>query len=249
MYPVLFKIGNFAIYTYGALVFVGVLAAYLVSMREAKREGISVNVFSDSIFWLVIAGFIGARAVYIIVEFDAFLDAPLAIAFGRSGFVFYGGVILGGCSFAYFAQRNKLDFFKLADIVALSIPLGHAIGRLGCFFYGCCYGLASDSFFAMLFPPDSAAGLAGVKVIPTQLISFFFLLVIFVVLYHTKRKKHYPGQILLLYLLLYSVFRFAIEFFRGDPRGGILIFSTSQLIAVSMIIVASLLWPRLKRKG
>jgi phosphatidylglycerol:prolipoprotein diacylglycerol transferase len=165
----------------------------------------------------------------------------------RSGFVFYGGVICGIAALYLLSKKYKIKFALLADIIAIGVPLGHAFGRLGCFFYGCCYGRPSESFMGVLFPPDSPAGYLGAKVIPTQLISSFFLFLLFFLLLAFRKRKKFDGQIVLVYLILYSIFRFIIEFFRGDPRGSILFLSTSQLISLILIAISIFFWVRIRR--
>ncbi len=247
MYPVFFKIGSFSLYTYGVLVFSGVLLVYLSSLREAKRENIDKKNFSDIIFWSILFGFIGARVFYILVEFEHFSDSPLRFIFGRSGFIFYGGIIFGLGTFYLLARKHKLDFLKLVDIISLNIPLGHALGRLGCFSYGCCYGLPTSSWIGIKFPPNSPAGSLGVKVIPTQLISFLFLLLLFFTLLAIKKKQKFKGQIVLSYSILYGLFRFIIEFYRNDPRGAIGGFSTSQFIALILVGISVFFWIKIGR--
>jgi phosphatidylglycerol:prolipoprotein diacylglycerol transferase len=249
MCPILFNIGSFTIYTYGVLVFMGVMAGYLFAMREAKKCRLDTKLFSDILFWSIIGAFIGARVLYLIVEWDMFIEEPVAMLFSRAGFVFYGGVI-GGLIVLYFLTRKyRVNFLEYVDIIALTIPLGHFFGRLGCFFYGCCYGLHTDSWIGIEFPHDSPAGIIGGKVIPTQLISAFFLLIIFSLLLFIRRRQRFRGQILLSYFILYGTFRFIIEFFRGDPRGFLGIFSTSQIIALLLVGIGVFSWCRLSRSS
>jgi phosphatidylglycerol:prolipoprotein diacylglycerol transferase len=247
MYPVLFKIGPITIYTYGVLVFLGILVGYIFVLREAKRAGIDGKIFSDIIFWSIVFGFLGARVFYILVEFKQFIRHPISIGLGRGGFVFYGGIIFGILSFYLLTKKHNLDFLKLADITALSLPLAHAIGRLGCFFYGCCYGRSTSSWLGIKFPPNSLAGLLGEKVIPTQLISSFFLLVIFFILL-TIRRQAFRGRIVFSYFILYGIFRFIIEFFRGDPRGFVGMLSFSQIMALIMACIGLFFYSRYKFK-
>ena len=248
MFPVLFRIGGFSVYTYGVLFFIGIVSAYAVSHRAARKENIPADVFSDIIFWTIISGMLGARIVYILVEYRYFLIDPIGALLSRSGFIFYGGIIFGGTAFYFLVKKRGFDFFKIADVAALGIPLGHAIGRLGCFFYGCCYGRPTVSWVGMLFPSESPAGAAGVKVIPTQLISSAVLFIIFFIILYVKKKRKFDGQVFLTYLILYGLSRFVIEFFRGDPRGFILGISTSQAIAAFVILSALFVWRKRARE-
>ncbi len=217
---------------------------YFVVDREAKRCGIDKNIFSNIIFWVLICSFLGAKLLYLGIEFKSFLMYPLEAI--RSGFIFFGGVVFGIAALYFLSKKYKISFALLADVIAAGVPLGHAFGRLGCFFYGCCYGRPTESFIGVLFPTDSPAGYLGVRVIPTQLIASFFLFLLFFFLLAIRKRKKFDGQIALTYLILYSLFRFIIEFFRGDPRGGILFLSTSQFISLVLIAISIFFWLRLK---
>ena len=249
MFPILFKLGPITIYTYGAMVFSGVIASYLVCKNQADKEGISRKIFSHIFFWALAWGFFGARVAYILVEWRWFLNNPLSVILSRSGFVFYGGIASGILTLLILAKKHKLNLLRVADIAALSIPLGHALGRIGCFCYGCCYGRPTTSRIGILFPPESPAGLLGVKVIPTQLISVVFLLLIFCILLFLKKRKKFNGQILLSYTFLYGIFRFIIEFYRGDLRGEIFFLSTSQFAALVLIIISIFFFFRWRKEG
>jgi len=248
MHPILFRVGPITIYTYGLFIFLGILVAYLITLREAKKEGIRKEIFSSLVFWILIFSFLGARIFYIFINFKDFLKTPFEFIFSRSGFVFYGGIIAGLVSSFYFYLHYKINFLKFADIVSLGIPLGHAFGRIGCFFYGCCYGKPTDSFLGVLFPPQAPAGILRVKVIPIQLISSFFLLLIFIFLKNFRKRRRFEGEVFFVYLFLYGIFRFFIEFFRGDPRPYIFGFSIFQWISLILVILSSFLWARKIRK-
>lgn len=241
MHPILFKLGPINIYTYGVFVAIGVILGYFAALSQAKREKVDIQVFSDIIFWTLIISFIGARVFYLLVEFKSFLASPWAMLFSRSGFVFYGG-LLSGAVYLYLRVRKHNNFLKFYDSLILGLPLGHSFGRLGCFFYGCCYGRPTDSFIGILFPSDSPAGALGTKVIPIQLFSAAGLLLIFFALRVIAARKKFDGQLFLSYLIIYGVFRFIIEIFRGDPRGTIFYLPTSQFVAVIMVLIGGLLW-------
>lgn len=247
MYPVFFKLGFVTIYTYGIFVFIGVLLGYLVCKKIAKEDRLEDKLFSGIFFWTIIFGFLGAKVLYILIEFKYFLVNPFGML--RSGFVFYGGVIAGLFTVFALAKKHKIYLPKLLDIFAVALPLGHAFGRLGCFSYGCCYGRATDSSLGILFPPTSAAGFLGVKVIPTQLIASFFLFLIFFTLFFARKHKKFSGQIFICYIFLYGIFRFSIEFFRADPRGEIFSLSTSQFMAIILMIIGIFLFFRYRRQA
>lgn len=231
MHPILFKLGPITVYTYGFCVMLGVFAGYFVCLKQLKNTQISEPLFSQFFFWLLIISFISARVVYILTEFPLFLEHPFLIIFSRSGFVFYGGLIGAFISLFFFTKKNKIAFLQTADIFSVALPLGHAFGRIGCFFYGCCYGKTINGI-----------------IIPTQLISAGFLFFLFIVLYFLSKNKSFHGQLLITYMFYYGIFRFIIEFYRGDLRGTIFFLSTSQFIALCFILTSIFLYFILQRK-
>ncbi|MBN2119610.1 MAG: prolipoprotein diacylglyceryl transferase [Candidatus Omnitrophica bacterium] len=248
MHPVLFRIGSLTIYTYGFFVFLGILAGYLFSLRESLRYGISQDKISDLIFWSLLAGLASSRLFYIIINWKYFLEEPLGFIISGSGFVFYGGLLGGVLTALFFIKKRGLPLFKTLDLLSPSLCLGHSIGRIGCFFYGCCYGKPTASFLGMVFPADSPAGSLQVPVIPTQLISSFFLLLIFLILIFTRKRGYFEGKVFVSYIVLYSVFRFIIEFYRADPRGFLGFFSVSQWISLILLLWGLIFWKKLQRK-
>jgi len=174
----------------------------------------------------------------------------------RGGFVLYGGILGGFIAGSIYVIKNKLNYWKIADIAARVLALGVGIGRIGCFLAGCCYGKHTDSFLGVSFPVGSPAFRKHLElypdlmvnhnhslpVIPTQLFSAGANFLIFIYLYFILRKrKKYQGQLFIRFLILYSVFRFKIEFFRADDRGGIFFLSTSQWIAILVIMISSVI--------
>ncbi|MCF7908692.1 MAG: prolipoprotein diacylglyceryl transferase [Candidatus Omnitrophica bacterium] len=245
MFPILFKIGPLTIYTYGFFVFLGVLCGYFACSSQAKKEGIAKDEFSDIFFWVIVFSFLGAKLLYLLIEWRYFLKNPLALI--RSGFIFYGGIIAGLATVYFLAKRYKIKFLKLIDSIVIGIPLAHALGRLGCFFYGCCYGKPTKLWCGISFPKESPAGLSGLKVIPIQLVSVVSLVIIFLILLRIAKKKRFSGEIFLSYGFIYGIFRFVVEFFRGDPRGEIIFLSTSQLISLLVISLSGFLFYRWRR--
>lgn len=237
MHPILVKIGPITIYTYGFFIFLGALFGYFISQKRAREVGINRQQFSNIFFWTLITGFIGARIAYIIVNWQNFINEPFAVLLNRSGFVFYGGIIFGIFAIFLLSKKYKIKFLKITDIFALAVPLAHGFGRIGCFFYGCCYGLPTQAWLGINFPFNSPAGHLSQKIIPTQIISAGFLFLLFLFLYIMRNKITRLGKLTSYYLLIYGVFRFSIEFFRGDPRGFYFIFSTSQWLSLLLIAV------------
>jgi phosphatidylglycerol:prolipoprotein diacylglycerol transferase len=137
MYPILLKIGEFTLHTYGFLLAAAFLLAVLVALREAKRLGVDPNLMMDLAFYTLLAALIGSRFFYVLTSWEEFRDNPVDIVrFWRGGLVFYGGLIFAFLVGLWYVRKHRLNFLRLADIVAPAIPLGQAIGRLGCFSAG-----------------------------------------------------------------------------------------------------------------
>lgn len=240
MYPELFHIGELTVYTYGLMIALGLLGAVglfrVLSTKFKLSEG-TFNFYSTNVLISIILGFLFAllfQAVYDFID-SGFTD------FSFGGMTFMGGLVGGVACFliitAVFAKgKVKTDFWKVANLMAPCIPLAHGFGRIGCFFAGCCYGKASDSFFAIKFPN------IPYKVLPTQLFEAIFLFVLFGVLLMLLLRYKRIDLLLLVYLFSYAVFRFIIEYFRGDYRGSFIPgISPSQFQSIIMVIAAAAL--------
>lgn len=233
----LFHIGKFVIHGYGLMIGIGFVLALLVGEYRAKKMGMKEEALIDIAIIAGVSGFLGAKLLYIIVSFKDFIEDPIGVL-GSSGFVVYGGLIAGVLCNLIYVKIKKLSFLEYFDLVMPEIALAQGFGRIGCFLAGCCYGRQTDAAWGVVFPAGSLAP-SGVKLIPTQLISSAgdFLIMIVLLLYYRKNKKDgTPGSVGFLYMLLYGVGRFLVEFLRNDDRGGAGMFSTSQWI--SMVIVA-----------
>ncbi|MCD6539743.1 MAG: prolipoprotein diacylglyceryl transferase [Candidatus Omnitrophica bacterium] len=247
MHPVLFKIGPFTVYTYGFFVFLGILAGWLFSLKEAIHYNLPKDTISDLIFWTIVWGFIFSRLGYIVTHWDYFLEDWWRSIISSGGFVFYSGLLGGLLFLLFFVRKKSLSLLKTLDLLSPSLALAHSLGRIGCFFYGCCYGKPTSSFLGIKFPPDSPAGQLGQPLIPTQLISSFFLLIIFIILLILRDKKLPPGRVFVSYLLLYGAFRFVIEFYRGECLGYFLSLSIGQWLSLGLILASFFIWLRIKR--
>ncbi len=241
----LFSIGRFTVHGYGLMIGIGFMAAVLVGCYLAKKRGLSDNDFTNMAMLVLVIGFLGGKILHIIVEFKLFLSDPMAVI-GSEGFVVYGGIITGIATIFVYCKVRKLKFLEYIDLFATVVPINQSLGRIGCLLAGCCYGRHTESAFSIVFP-EGAMAPAGVKLIPTQPLMAAGNFVIFAtltVLYlctcpkksgvgNADRKYRYiPGFATSLYLILYSVGRFIIEFFRDDERGAVGALSTSQFIAL-----------------
>ena len=252
MHPVLFHIGNFTIYSYGVLVALGFAAGITWAYFDARRQGIDPNKILDLAFYLVLSAIIGARLFYVLIEYRDYLKDPLrALKIWEGGLVFYGGLILAGLTGAWYILHHRLPHWLVMDIFAPGIALGHAIGRIGCFCAGCCYGKVCHCSFGLVFRDPKSLARLGIPLYPTQLISSAMLFIIFFILIFVERRKKFDGQVFWSYVLIYAIARFGIEFLRGDPRGFTIpgLISTSQGISLLLIPVSIYFLIRLKRQS
>ncbi|MBW2011005.1 MAG: prolipoprotein diacylglyceryl transferase, partial [Deltaproteobacteria bacterium] len=235
------KLGSFTIHTYGFFVATGFLTGIFLAKHEANRVGEDSEKITDLCFYVLIAAIIGSRIFYVLTNLKYFAAEPLDVfKIWNGGLVFYGGFIAALIVLLVYLKKHGMPLWKILDIAAPSLALGHFFGRLGCFSAGCCYGKLSDLPWAVTFTnPDSLAPL-GVPLHPTQLYSAANNLIIFGFLLLFKRIKKFEGQLFWIYVLLYGITRSIIEIFRGDPRGGVLfgILSVSQTIGAAMSIIA-----------
>lgn len=239
MHPEFIRIGPLDIHTYGVLVAIGFVAGLWVAGRRASSEGFDRERIADLGVWLIISGIAGAKLFHIVFFWDDFMAGWRAAGLRslREGFVFYGGFI-GACAATIaYARLKQLPLWKLADIFAPAVALGHFFGRLGCFFNGCCYGKPCALPWAVRFPEPHVAH--GIPVHPTELYEAAGNLVIFAALTAFYRRKRFDGQIWWCYVLSYGVLRFAVEFFRGDYETYYLgVLTIGHVIATVMMVVA-----------
>ena len=235
MHNDILTIGSVTIHGYGLMIAIGILVAVVVAGLRAKRKGLSADtVYSLGIVALIF-GFIGAKLLFLLVEWKFFIENPLRALSGQ-GFVLYGGIVGGVAAAIIYCRIKKLRFIRYFDLTAPSISLAQGFGRIGCFLAGCCYGRETDSAFGIVFHHSLYAP-NGVRLIPTQLMSSAGNFIIAAILFLYGRKDRKAGRVGAMYLILYSVGRFAIEFFRADYRGSIGILSTSQFISIITLAI------------
>ncbi|MDO5574200.1 MAG: prolipoprotein diacylglyceryl transferase [bacterium] len=232
----LFTIGHFTVHGYGLMIGLGFLAAYLLLGYRAKKYQLSENDATNIAICVLLFGFLGGKLLYILVEFKAFLQDPLSVI-GSEGFVVYGGIITGILTIYIYCRIKKLNFLQYFDILAPEVAVNQAFGRVGCFLAGCCYGRETDSAIGVVFP-DGCLAPAGVKLLPTQIFSAGADLALAIILMIYARKTKYKGNVAALYLLLYSIGRPVIEYFRADERGAVGTISTSQFISIFIFLIA-----------
>jgi phosphatidylglycerol:prolipoprotein diacylglycerol transferase len=244
MHPVLINLGPFTLHTYGVFVAAAFFVAILWSLRQARQEGIDPERMLDLAFYVTLSAIIGARVLFIIVEYRYFMENPLRIfKIWEGGLVFYGGLILAVVTAIAYLRKHAMPVLKVGDIIAPALALAQAVGRFGCLSAGCCYGKETGVPWGIVFTdPGSLVPLEKLSLTlhPTQLYSSFGNLLLFLILYGMGRRKRFDGQVMLLYGILYPLLRSAIEFFRGDPRGALMggMISTSQAISAAVCVVS-----------
>lgn len=250
MLPELFTLGPLTVYSYGVLLAAAYLLGLRLAMSRAKARGLDPTRMLDLGIYIIISALVGAKALLVVVEWDHFTSSPAEIlSLARSGGVFYGGLILAVSVAFWYIRKHALPFWQTTDVFAPGISLGHAIGRLGCLLAGCCYGRPTDVPWAVTFRnPAAAANVGtplGIPLHPTQLYETGAEILILTLLLSTeKRGRAFAGRTFWLYMLLYGITRFVIEFYRGDPRGMVGTLSTSQFISVLLVplSVGMLVW-------
>ncbi|MEW6516406.1 MAG: prolipoprotein diacylglyceryl transferase [candidate division FCPU426 bacterium] len=248
MLPILFSWGPFTLRSYGLMVATGFGLAIYLAWRRARQEGIDPERFLDMTLWVMIAGLAGARLLYVIVSWRDYAAAPLdALKFWQGGLVFYGGFICALLVMILYCRLRGLPLWKVLDLSAPYTALGHAVGRIGCFLNGCCYG-----------PPNAACGVIFPALedhtprLPIQLFESAFLLLLFFGLLWLRRRRRFDGQMAWVYVFAYALGRFILEYFRGDEIRGLwtpLAFSTSQLISLAAMAAAAGFYLYLQRRA
>lgn len=241
MHPILFEIGGFPVYTYGVLLAAAYLLGLQFALVRARRRGLDPNRVMDLGIWIIVSALAGAKLLLLAVEWDTYGRNPRElVTLIRSGGVFYGGLIAAVIVALWYLRRHRMPVWQVTDVFAPGIALGHVVGRVGCLFAGCCFGKPTTVPWAITFHNEYAAQNVGtplnVPLHPTQLYEAGAELLILGLLLATERKgRAFPGRTFWLYMLLYGVSRFIIEFFRGDSRGTVGMFSTSQFVSLLII--------------
>ena len=245
MHNELLHIGPLTVYGYGFMIAMGVLAAWFVAEQRARKLKLACEHIFYLVVWCAIGGFTSAKILFWITNWREFLQNPRQII-GSDGFVVYGGIIGGILAGWMYCRIKKAYFWKYFDLVMPSVALAQGFGRIGCFFAGCCYGKATDSWFGITFTHSDYAP-NGVKLIPTQLISSAGDFMICLMLLAYAKRKPKKGRVASLYLMFYGIGRFGVEFLRSDYRGSVGFLSTSQFISIGIVAAGIILYQMLPR--
>jgi phosphatidylglycerol:prolipoprotein diacylglycerol transferase len=265
VHPIALQLGSLTIHWYGVMIALAFLAGLWTATRRARRDNIPGERIADLVFWIMLVGLTGARTVYVTTYWSEFAHQPFLEIFmiQHGGLVYYGSVIGAVIAYFIYVRWKKLPGWKIADILAPSIALGNAFGRIGCLLNGCCYGRVCHLPWAVRFPNQSAAwqqhfqeGLAGqgdrsLPVHPAEIYDALLNLVLYFGLAWLFRRKKIDGQVFATYLIGYAIFRSLAELFRGDyPSDHIHNGLTSaQLVSIPIFVIGLALLAFLPRRG
>jgi len=239
MLPYITLFGN-EIPLYGLFWFGGILLACFVGYLILSKRSLPPFDFFAGACYAMIGAIIGAKLLFIIVSWKQITALNLSLlSVLKGGFVFYGGLIGGAAGLIIYAKQFKLPVSDFFDIGATVLPLGHALGRVGCYFSGCCYGMEYDGPLAVTYSYSYGLTPINTPLFPIQLLEsalLFILFAVLIILFLKHSQKRYLN--LSVYITAYSVMRFVLEFFRGDKeRGSVLSLSTSQIISLALLVI------------
>ncbi len=231
MYPELCKIGPVTIYSYGLMLVVAFLVAVALACRNAKASGIDAEIIFNLSFTAFVSGIIGARILYVLENLQYYLKNPLeTILFNHGGLSWFGGLIAGSIAGVAYLKIKKVPVYTALDLLVAYVALAQALGRIGCFLNGCCFGKPWE--YGLYFPSHQA------RLFPVQILSSVMLVAIFLVLRYLQRRPHQKGEVFYSYLFLYSLVRFLIEFLRADNPVVIWNLTLFQLLSIAVFFIA-----------
>jgi phosphatidylglycerol:prolipoprotein diacylglycerol transferase len=252
VFPRLFHIGNFNLPTYGFLVSLGVLIGLWISVRNSEKLGINGDDAWNLGIVVVLCGIVGAKILYIVNDWSTYAAHPgdiFTLNTLQAGGVFSGGLIGGFAAAAWYVRRHSMPPLATCDAFTPGLALGHAIGRLGCFAAGCCWGKPTHYFWGVTFSNPLAAALVGTPLNqalePTQLFESAVEVANFFILSWLLNRRKFDGQVVGAFFMLYGVARFFLEFLRGDPGRGEVFggaMTGTQLISICLVIAGGIIW-------
>lgn len=239
---ILFNIFGIEIKSYGLMIAIGIIVASALLIRNGKKKGYNEDSLLNLIIFAVIGGILGGKGLFIITELkDIIKDPSILLNFGY-GFVIYGAIGGGALAVYLYCRKQKWNVLEILDMTVPGVAIAQGFGRIGCFLAGCCYGAETDLPISVVFPEGGLAP-AGVHLHPTQIYSSIFDFILgFFLLYYYKKRNRENGKVLGMYLIIYSIGRFMVEFLRNDPRGNVGLLSTSQFIAIFTLLLGGIIF-------
>jgi phosphatidylglycerol:prolipoprotein diacylglycerol transferase len=257
MHAVFLEIGPFTLHLYGVLMAAGFMAGLYNWVLLGRSRGRDAQSCADLMFWVMVSGILGARVAYVLEHWADYAADPLTILrLDQGGLIFYGGFVAAGAALVIYARRRREPLIPLLDFVLTAVPLSHAFGRVGCFLNGCCFGRCTSLPVGVQFPRGSGPWMEhyGSKLIdeyarvslsvhPVQLYEAIYNLLIYGLLVFTFRRSPRAGTISALYLILYALGRFVLEFVRGDRGDRLAVsgLSIGQFVSIPLFIVGIIL--------
>lgn len=265
MHSELIRLGPIIIHSYGACLALAILLCYFILVKLGRPLGYTSDFISSLLTVLIVSGLIGARIFYVAEHWSHYSQHLSEIVkVWEGGLMFYGGLLCSAASLIVFIRLQKKPIADVLDIIVTALPVSHAVGRIGCFLNGCCYGRTSSCSLAVTYPRGSIPwaeqlqkgvitpdAVCSSPVLPTQLLEAALNVAIFVVLLLLFRRKRKPGEQVAAYMMLYAVARFVLEYSRADERLYFGPFSISQTISIALFTVglALMIWLRQKEKA
>ena len=247
MHPLLIESEHLVIPTYGIFYLLAYLSAIFMTAHLATRVGVPFWRMVDVGFQVSIAGELGARLTFVIVEWPRFREGAVSFReFLLAGRVVLGGVIVGVTVAAWLFRRHRFPVMAVLDATLASTALAMGIGRIGCLMAGCCFGRPTDMWWGITFTDTLAQTINGtpldVSLHPTQILQSVDGFLVFLLLYWLYDRRRFDGQLVALFFAIEGVSRFLVEFLRGDPRGHAAGLATSQWIGLAMVVVGVAIW-------
>ena len=255
MHPVLFEIGSFKIHTYGFMIMLGAVSGFLYMSYTAKKEiGIERDKIQNLAIMVIVAAFVGGKLLFYLENPSFYFSSLDNMKRNfRTGFVFYGSLLFAIPVVIWYFRKENWPVWPLLDRIAIAACIIHSMGRMGCFFAGCCHGVPTDLAWGITFTHElSQAEPLHTALHPTQLYSSFMILSILAFLLMLKRHQRFDGQLFFAYIIFYAVGRGIIEIYRGDEERGYIIdgvLSHSQFISILVITVTLYFYFQFKKKG
>jgi phosphatidylglycerol:prolipoprotein diacylglycerol transferase len=250
-----YTIHNVNIYAYGLMLTIAFIVGTIITIRVAARDKISAEIVLDLVTFIIIGAIIGARLIYVVLKFSEYKENPASVMYITQGGLSVHGGILGGMVAAWiYAAYRKLNYWHLADIFAPQLALGLAIGRIGCFLNGCCYGVPTsdtNAWYAITFPENLHTGLtSSVPRHPAQLYEVFLSFLIFIYLRSFYKNRKFDGHAFLMWIGLYSIARFIQEFYRFNESSTVIFgfITIAQLASVILAVLAFVIIAEMKKR-
>jgi len=251
MFPVLFKIGNFELHTYGVMLAAAFAVGFFVAVKNGKKRNLDFDQIYSLTIVIIFSSIIGARLAYVIFHLEEFEGRWLDIIspiqstgqIGISGMVALGGVVCAVIVSLIYVKKKNISAADATDALTPSLALGLAIGRVGCFFNGCCFGKECHLPWGMSFPKGSISHYVygDIPLHPTQIYAVIYNLLIFAVLMRTAKIPGLRGMQFPVFLVLYGIFRGMNESLRyyGGHEEGMRLFGSitfSQLVSIVFVL-------------